>query len=215
MAPKVTDQQAWEAYQGGATWVEVARVMHFANGSVARRAAMRHASRIGESPSRGDTATTVKADDEATGRRDDVAPQEPPATLPPSGVDGPLGTMTTGTVLYHREFPRAKFKFVKWNKDGSAQVWGGEAGHAAYRDFRVDAITLAPLDDLESIATYAKRNLFVETSVDDLVARLGVSRANARKMISGRPDIFRRIGVNRYEIRDPEADRSADKKKAS
>ena len=205
MDTKPTDQHAWEAHASGMTWAEVARKMHYANGSVARRAAMRHASRLGlsEAPQ----ATPERsAEPEPT--------PEPTEELEEPATDA-LSDLKEGDLVYHHFMPKAKYKFVKWNADGSAQVWGGEVGHPAYRDWHVDKLSRVPNDDMESILQYASRNLFVETSVDCLVLHLGVSRLNARKVITGRPDIFRRLAFARYEIRDPHADRTADKVGAS
>ena len=205
MDTKPTDEHAWEAHASGMTWAEVARKMHYANGSVARRAAMRHASRLGlsEAPQ----ATPERsAEPEPTQALIDEPTDE--AEEPETNA---LSDLKEGDLVYHHFMPRAKYKFVKWNADGSAQVWGGEVGHPAYRDWHVDKLSRVPNNDIESILQYASRNVFVETSVDCLTLHLGVSRANARKAISERPDIFRRLAFARYEIRDPQADRTADK----
>lgn len=198
-----TDQQAWEAHVSGMTWADVARLMHFANGSVARRAALRYATTVGALESTPEPEDAPPAPTEAKG--EDLTANYPP----PSSSS--LGDLQEGDLLYHQSVPRAKFKFVKWNRDGSAQVWGGEIGHPAYRDFHVDQLSRVPSDDMELIFAYAKRNLFVETSIDALAEQCGVSRANARKAVQGRPDIFRRKSSRVYEIRDPLADRTADK----
>lgn len=196
-----TDQQAWEAHASGMTWADVARLMHFANGSVARRAALRYATTVGatEPEPTPDVAPTPNVASE---------PEEPAPNAPSEGT---LGDVQVGDLLYHQATPRAKFKFVKWNRDGSAQVWGGEVGHPAYRDFLPSQLSRVPSDDMELIFAYAKRNLFVVTTIDLLVEQCGVSRANARKAVQTRPDIFRRLSSRSFEIRDPLADRTADK----
>lgn len=191
-----TDRQAWEAHEAGQTWAAVAEAMHYANGSVARRAAMRHAARIGTVP--------VIEDQH-------IDPIIPEPRLEEPADDG-RPSYREGQLLYHRSQPKAKFRFVKWNRDGSAGVWGGEPSREAYHDYRVDVLTPHPLNGSEAVFVWAERNLHTEFTIDELAENLGVVAAVIRKTVTDRPDIFRRKGRSTFEVRDPEADRQADQK---
>jgi len=205
-----TDQQAWEAHASGMTWADVARLMHFANGSVARRAAMRYASAVGAVES---TSEPEEAPEEAMPAVKETDREESTPIDPPP-VNGALSDLREGDLLYHQLMPKAKFTFVKWNRDGSAQVWGGEQGYHAYHDYRTDDLSRTPNDEVERVVQWATQNVFNEVSVDSLVGLLKVARANAQKAVAGRPDLFRRLGARKFEVRDPKADRAADKAEA-
>lgn len=66
-------------------------------------------------------------------------------------------------------------------------------------------------DGRDAIIEWAINNTFAETTVKELAEIGKVSEATARTVISERPDIFRRSEWGKYEVRDPEADRAADK----
>lgn len=189
MNTESTDRAAWEAHQSGKTWALVARELRFANGSVARRAALRHAARTG-----------------------------PPPTESASEVTPPDVDLALDAVIYHRGFPKAKFKFVKWNADGSLQVYGGEGGFAAYRDYHADWLSNVPSDGIAAIYVWAGQpsQLHTRVSVHDIALAVGArSSAEVRKAVRDRPDLFRRVKRDLYEIRDPKADRATDKAQAS
>ena len=209
MNTESTDRAAWEAHQSGKTWAQVARLLQYANGSVARRAALRHAARIGPPPT--ESASEVTPPVRLIEPTPDARVSEV-ANTPPD-VD-----LALDAVIYHRGFPKAKFKFVKWNADGSAQVYGGEGGFAAYRDYHVNWLSNVPSDGIAAIYVWAAQpsRLHTRVSVHDVAIAVGArSSAEVRKAVRNRPDVFRRVKRDLYEIRDPKADRAADKEKAS
>jgi hypothetical protein len=200
MNTESTDRAAWEAHHSGQTWAQVARLLQYANGSVARRAALRHAARIAGSAERPDNPTP-----------DASAPAHEVANTPP---DVELALDAT---IYHRGFPKAKFKFVKWNADGSLQVYGGEGGFAAYRDYHANWLSNVPSDGIAAIYVWAGQpsRLHTRVSVADIATATSAPEATVRKALRDRPDVFRRLKRDLYEIRDPKADRATDKAKAS
>lgn len=58
---------------------------------------------------------------------------------------------------------------------------------------------------------WAKQNLFIHIGADDLANAIECSRPTAYKIIQDRPDVFRKIKRGTWEIRDPQADRKAEK----
>ena len=209
MNTESTDRAAWEAHQSGKTWAQVARLLQYANGSVARRAALRHAARIGPPPT--ESASEVTPPVRLIEPTPDASVSEV-ANTPPD-VD-----LALDAVIYHRGFPKAKYKFVKWNADGSLQVYGGEGGFAAYRDYHADCLSNMPSDGIAAIYVWAAQpsRLHTRVSVHDIALAVGArSSAEVRKAVRDRPDVFRRLKRDLYEIRDPKADRAADKEKAS
>ena len=213
MDTKETDQRAWEAHASGMTWAQVALEMHYANGSVARRAAMRHAARHGltdgSAEQRGPSPEAIA---EALGRIKAVVETPEFAAIVNDDVQP---AWTKGQRIYHRDEPKATFEFVKWNADGSAQVWGGERGYAAYRDFRVDAISIHPFDGSEAALQWALANVGAEQTTEELAERFDMAPPAIRRLTAERPDVFRRVGRGRFQMRNPQADRAADKQVAS
>ena len=68
-----------------------------------------------------------------------------------------------------------------------------------------------PRDGRDTILGWAKENIFAITTVKELAEIGGVSEATVRTLLGERPDIFRRSEGRKYEVRDPQADRLADK----
>lgn len=228
MDTRPTDQRAWEARQSGMTWAQIARDLHYANGSVARRAAMRHEARLDERVRQAVALPPEVAHrelDAISSGRDEgaindalqqigrILTQPHIVELVNEPTDGPITTpdLTRGDVVYHRAMPKAKFEFVKWNADGSVQVWGGERGYAAYRDFRIADISRHPSGADEALLAWAAANLHVETTVEALADLLEMAPAAVRRVVAARPDVFRRVRRGVYETRNPQADRAADK----
>lgn len=116
-------------------------------------------------------------------------------------------TFTKGEILYWRIEPKAKFKFVKMNKDGSVQMVGGESGYSIGRDAYLRDVSTVPFDGVEQIRYWATKNIFTEVTVNELAEKFGLTVAVVRKYVTDRPDVFRRIGHGRYEVRDAEEDR--------
>lgn len=209
-----TDQQAWDAHMSGMTWADVARLMHYANGSVARRAAMRYGGiqQIEPTPEAVEPDITVpEATPESTGSEQ----KQLECVASSVGVDRPLADLKEGDLVYHHLNPKATFSFVKWNADGSAQVWGGNFGFAAYRDWHTNQLSRMPASEEDLILHWAGENLFQHVTIDRLIQHLGVNRSAVRRVTTDRPDVFRRIERGLFEVRDPRSDRAADKVKVS
>ena len=69
-----------------------------------------------------------------------------------------------------------------------------------------------PRDGRDNILAWAKDNVFTLVTVKELAEIGGVSEATVRTLLAERPDIFRKSEKRQYEVRDPNADRDADKK---
>jgi hypothetical protein len=195
------DRQAHDLHAAGNTWAAVAEALHYANGSVARRAAMRHAERLkGETGVKDEPATPISTPE----------PQEQKQPEHRNKDDQPNGWVK-GTMLYHRDRPKARFSFERWNADGSAQVWGGEPQYESMHDYRVADLSNHPFDGTERLVTWAERNLHTQVTIEMLVHICGVQASAVRKFVSDRPDLYRRVKRGVYEARDPQADRAADR----
>jgi len=59
---------------------------------------------------------------------------------------------------------------------------------------------------------WAGNNLFAEISSKQLAEAIGASLPTALKIMDSRPDVFRKLGRAKWEVRDATADRQADKK---
>ena len=59
---------------------------------------------------------------------------------------------------------------------------------------------------------WAGNNLFAEISSKQLAEAINASLPTALKIIDSRPDVFRKLGRGKWEVRDAVADRQADKK---
>lgn len=68
-------------------------------------------------------------------------------------------------------------------------------------------------DGRDTIIAWAKDNIFALATVKELAEIGGVSEATVRNLLASRPDIFRKAEGRKYEVRDPDADRAADKKR--
>jgi len=67
------------------------------------------------------------------------------------------------------------------------------------------------VDGVSDISAWAKENVFEIVTIKQLAEIGEVSEATVRKLVSDRPDIFKKIEGRKYEIRDPQEDRKADK----
>lgn len=88
-------------------------------------------------------------------------------------------------------------------------------------DRRVSALVFGILDEhkkvkrintREAAMVWAGSNLFAEVTGRLLATEIGVSVPTAVKIIGSRPDVFRKLGRGRWEVRDATADRIADKR---
>jgi len=123
-------------------------------------------------------------------------------------TDTMIETFTKGEALYWRLAPKAKFKFVKMNPDGSVQMVGGENGYSMGRDAKTNDVSKVPFEGTEQIGFWAKQNLYAEVTVGELAERFGLTDAVVRKFVTDRPDVFKRVAHGKYEVRDAEADRA-------
>ena len=64
----------------------------------------------------------------------------------------------------------------------------------------------------ESAMVWASNNLHAEITSKQLADAIGASLPTALKIIDARPDVFRKLGRGKWEVRDAPADRQADKK---
>jgi hypothetical protein len=60
--------------------------------------------------------------------------------------------------------------------------------------------------------SWAKENVFELVTIKQLAEIGEISDATARKIVTDRPDIFVKREGRQYEVRDPQADRKAEKK---
>ena len=67
-------------------------------------------------------------------------------------------------------------------------------------------------DGVQDIMSWVKENVYELVTVKQLAEIGDISEATARKIVTDRPDIFVKREGRQYEIRDPQADRKADKK---
>lgn len=70
----------------------------------------------------------------------------------------------------------------------------------------------SPRDGRDTIIAWAKDNIFALVTVKELAEIGGISEATVRNLLGERPDIFRKSDGRKYEVRDPKADRAADKR---
>ena len=119
-----------------------------------------------------------------------------------------IETFTKGQTLYWRRYPKAKFRFIKMNKDGSVQMAGGESGYNSGRDAVIDEIQTCPFDGLEQINHWAMHNVYVEITVPELAKQFDLKESAVRKFVTNKPDVFKRLNHNKYEVRDAESDRA-------
>ena len=68
------------------------------------------------------------------------------------------------------------------------------------------------LDARETLRQWAAQNLYAVMTVREIADAAGVPQTAVRTMISERADIFRKSDGRTYEVRDPNADRQADKR---
>lgn len=66
-------------------------------------------------------------------------------------------------------------------------------------------------DQYGDILNWCKNNLFAEVTLADLQQLSGLSAPTVRKFIDSRMDVFRKLRRGVWEVRDPQADRIADK----
>lgn len=66
-------------------------------------------------------------------------------------------------------------------------------------------------DKNKALKAWAEENVGVEVKVDELADACGVSSSKARSFIQDRPDIFSKVRHGLFYVKDPAAERAADK----
>lgn len=117
-------------------------------------------------------------------------------------------TFTKGDIVYWARVPDGRFEFVKVNRDGSLQLWGGPEGREMWRDARAAEVTAKPFQGVDKIRVWAAANLFAEVTVKALAEKVGLPEATVRRFMADNPDLFRKTEGWRYEVRDATADRA-------
>lgn len=69
-----------------------------------------------------------------------------------------------------------------------------------------------PQDGKNDIMSWAKENVYELVTIKQLAEIGDISEATVRKVVTDRPDIFVKREGRQYEVRDPQADRKAEKK---
>lgn len=67
------------------------------------------------------------------------------------------------------------------------------------------------LDAREALRQWAAQNVFTVMTIAEIAAAADVTQTQVRTMITERGDIFRKSDGRTFEIRDPHADRAAEK----
>jgi len=76
-----------------------------------------------------------------------------------------------------------------------------------------DRLIFGRLDPRETLRQWAQQHLYEVLTVREIAESADVSQSQVRTMIAERGDIFRKSDGRTYEIRDPHADRAAEKGK--
>ena len=75
-----------------------------------------------------------------------------------------------------------------------------------------DRLIFGRLDPRETLRLWAAQNLYAVLTVREIADAAGVTASQVRTMIGERPDIFRKSDGRTFEVRDPHADRQADRR---
>lgn len=204
MDTKQKDQQASDLHTSGMTWAAVAEQMYYANGSVARRAAMRYETKHTSTPV--DLPITIKVTPRLT-----IANPIPVVEFKP--VDTKNFTVEQAT------------RYVE-----QIIIEHGHPNWVAHVPIRVrnmvpqeTLVALMALGVTEDRSTRQGRNDILSWCDDNVfaivtvaqIAEIGkVTRTEARRLIANRMDIFRKSDGRTYEIRDPQQDRINDRRSA-
>lgn len=74
-----------------------------------------------------------------------------------------------------------------------------------------DRLIFGRVDARETLRLWAQQHLYEVLTVREIAESADVSQSQVRTMIAERGDIFRKSDGRTYEIRDPQADRAAEK----
>lgn len=70
-------------------------------------------------------------------------------------------------------------------------------------------------EKVQSVIDWAAENVGKQLTLQTLMAECGIAYSMAKKISEDRPDVFRKVKRGNFEIRDPKADREADKGKSA
>ena len=66
-------------------------------------------------------------------------------------------------------------------------------------------------EKINTLLKWASENVGEQVNLENLMEIGGIAYSMAKKIVEDRPDVFRKVKRGLFEIRDPEADRRADK----
>jgi hypothetical protein len=72
---------------------------------------------------------------------------------------------------------------------------------------------LSRAEKLDSVLKWASCNIGKQVTLQTLIEESDIAYSMAKKITEDRPDVFRKVKRGIFEIRDPKADRDADKSK--
>lgn len=112
-------------------------------------------------------------------------------------------TFTKGETVYWAKEPKARFVFVKVNGDGSYQIVGGEDGYSSGRDALAKEVSEVPFEGTDQLLHFAKQetNFAIEVTVALLAERFTLPMSTVGKFVRDNPQLFRKIGHGKYEVR--------------
>lgn len=112
-------------------------------------------------------------------------------------------TFTRGETVYWAKEPKARFVFVKVNGDGSYQIVGGEDGYSSGRDALAKEVSVVPFEGTDQLLHFAKQetNFAIEVTVALLAERFTLPMSTVGKFVRDNPQLFRKIGHGKYEVR--------------
>lgn len=112
-------------------------------------------------------------------------------------------TFTKGETVYWAKEPKARFVFVKVNGDGSYQIVGGEDGYSSGRDALAKEVSEVPFEGTDQLLHFAKQetNFAIEVTVVLLAERFTLPMSTVGKFVRDNPQLFRKIGHGKYEVR--------------
>jgi hypothetical protein len=72
--------------------------------------------------------------------------------------------------------------------------------------------TLEKADKQGKMENWCMENRFAEVTIEELMEDSGLSSVSVRNFIKDRPNLFRKLRRGVWEVRDPDADKEADKR---
>jgi hypothetical protein len=112
-------------------------------------------------------------------------------------------TFNRGDTVYWEKEPKGRFVFVKVNGDGSFQIVGGEDGYSSGRDALAEQVSVVPFEGTDQLLHFAKQetNFALEVTVGLLGERFNLPISTVGKFVRDNPQLFRKIGHGKYEVR--------------